>query len=861
MVKNKTSIIVTVYNEQKTVERFIESVLSQSVLPDELIIVDGGSRDGTVAIIKKKIAGAKKINCRLIIKKGNRSVGRNEAIKNSTGDIILCSDSGNNLDSNWVRNIIKPFSDSKIDVVAGFYKGVAHTLFEKCLIPYALVMPDKVDPQNFLPATRSVAFRKRIWGKIGGFDESLSHNEDYFFANKLKESGAKIVFAKDAVVSWTPRKNLKEAFIMFFRFAYGDGEAGLIRDKVILIFARYLFLIYFAILFILIKSALILVLLLLAAVAYVLWAAFKNYKYVRDKKAVVILPVIQISSDLAVLSGTSLGLVKLFGKINYARVFKENFKFITLLAIYAVLMLFVIRSGIPNSSHPFAYQMDEWHQAQAVKSVFKFGSPNVEGSANGTMFSFFLTGILIAPLFLLHLINPLAIKSSVDSIADQNKVFIVLRLVTLFFGILSVINLSVIAKNLKLNNILAAFLFVFTPMFLFLSNYFKYDIALVFWVLLSFVYFVKYSRNPNVRNFLLACFFSGVSFAVKVSALPLVPIIILAYFLFTVQPLKNLKRIILGILVFLFMGIMLGIPDLIFGGRNMNIYLYENIIGSSQLIKWFNLHDSLFNVTFLHKLPAMFGHPLYYLSVLAIIHLIYLTIKDFKNKKNKEFKFELFILLSFFIFCLSFISLGVAISANRIIILLPFVILIDCLALNRLLQSLKDKLFIKNFVYAFLLLAAITQIFESVLWLQLKVLPSPQEVSSVWIQKNIPKGSVIGLENIPIYQFEPDFVLKDFYNKQYHPTANSFYKYVIVDSKTRALPQYLVISNIEYEKKYYKTSAKNILVNRLSREEYKKIAYFPLNLNYYKYFDSQFYYPFLGLFNHPDGITVFNKNK
>ena len=97
-------------------------------------------------------------------------------------------------------------------------------------------MPDKVNPDNFLPATRSIAFTKSIWKKVGGFDEKYSHNEDYVFANKLKESNAKIVFAKDAVVHWLPRNSFKQAFVMFFRFALGDAESNLWRSKVLLLY-------------------------------------------------------------------------------------------------------------------------------------------------------------------------------------------------------------------------------------------------------------------------------------------------------------------------------------------------------------------------------------------------------------------------------------------------------------------------------------------------------------------------------------------------------------------------------------------------------------------------------------------------
>ena len=105
----KISFITTVFNEEKTINKFLDSLISQSKLPTEIIIVDGKSNDETIQRIKKYASKFKKkrVVFTLVIKKGNRSIGRNEAIKNATGDLIVCSDAGNILDRNWIKNITK----------------------------------------------------------------------------------------------------------------------------------------------------------------------------------------------------------------------------------------------------------------------------------------------------------------------------------------------------------------------------------------------------------------------------------------------------------------------------------------------------------------------------------------------------------------------------------------------------------------------------------------------------------------------------------------------------------------------------------------------------------------------------------
>jgi len=307
----KVSFIATVYNEESTVNNLLQSLFSQSKLPDEIIIVDGGSTDTTVSIISnfKCQISNKQIRFKFIIKKGNRSVGRNEAIKNASNEIIVCSDAGCTLDRNWVENIMKPFKNPKVDIVAGYYKGNAETIFQKCLIPYILVMPDKVNVDNFLPASRSVAFRKYAWKKAGGFPEEFNNNEDYVFAKKLRQMNINIVFEKKAIVHWMPRKNVKDAFIMFYRFAKGDSESRIFRPKVFLIFLRYVIALSFIVFFLISKLYIILNTLYLILIVYVLWSILKNYKYVNNLRSIFYLPLIQFASDAAVMSGTIKGLL------------------------------------------------------------------------------------------------------------------------------------------------------------------------------------------------------------------------------------------------------------------------------------------------------------------------------------------------------------------------------------------------------------------------------------------------------------------------------------------------------------------------------------------------------------------------
>ena len=304
----KTAFISTVLNEEGSVKLFLDSLLEQTIMPSEIIIVDGGSHDRTVEIIRKykELLKKKNIKFELYIKKGNISSGRNYAISKSTSDLVAISDFGCILEKDWLEKITLPFQDPNIEVVAGYYKGLAVSNFQKCLVPYVLVMPDKLN-KNFLPSGRSMAILKKTLFKVGGFSESLDYGEDYDLALKLKQSNARIVLAKKAIVGWIPRRNIVSAYKMFYRYAFGDMRAGNLRPKVILIFFRYFILIFLTIFLGFISNQILIIFIIFSVFVYFTWSIFKNYKYINHISAFIYLPLIQMISDLAVISGTILG--------------------------------------------------------------------------------------------------------------------------------------------------------------------------------------------------------------------------------------------------------------------------------------------------------------------------------------------------------------------------------------------------------------------------------------------------------------------------------------------------------------------------------------------------------------------------
>ena len=213
----KLSLVVTVKNEAKSVLPLLQSVEAQSELPDEIIIVDAGSTDQTVNLIKKFQARSK-LNIKVFRKHGNRAVGRNFGIAKATGRGIAVTDAGCILDENWFKLITLPLN--KVDVVAGFYHMTTDTLFTQCSALFVGVV--SADAHKFLPSSRSIAFTKAAWAKIGGYPEHLDYAEDLIFAQKLKTG---MIFEPRAWVEWTPPQNMFAFFTAIKNYTLGNVNA------------------------------------------------------------------------------------------------------------------------------------------------------------------------------------------------------------------------------------------------------------------------------------------------------------------------------------------------------------------------------------------------------------------------------------------------------------------------------------------------------------------------------------------------------------------------------------------------------------------------------------------------------------
>jgi len=233
----RVSVVVTILNEAASLPGLLDSLASQSRPPDEVVVCDGGSTDGTLSLLRAET----RLPLRVVQRRGaNISQGRNTAIETATGEVIAVTDAGVRLSPDWLEKIVAPLENPETQTVAGFFLPDPHTVFETAMGATVLPEVSQIDPEHFNPSSRSVAFRRQAWAAVGGYPEWLDYCEDLIFDFRLRQRFGPFIFAPEALVHFRPRSSLRAFFVQYYRYARGDGKADLWRKRHAIRYLTYL---------------------------------------------------------------------------------------------------------------------------------------------------------------------------------------------------------------------------------------------------------------------------------------------------------------------------------------------------------------------------------------------------------------------------------------------------------------------------------------------------------------------------------------------------------------------------------------------------------------------------------------------
>jgi len=219
----KLSIIIPCFNESLYLARCINSLLENDFPHNELeiLIVDGGSTDGTIDIIKgymEKFSFITLIHNRKRLK----PIALNMGIKAAVGDVIMRIDAHAIYDKNYMSELVQGLYSEGVDNIGGIRdtyipnEGSAMEITLSEAISHPIVVggayyrTGAISEKKLVDTVFCGCYRKEIFNKIGLFNEKLIRTQDREFNTRLIESGGKIMLDPNVRCTYYPRTKFLE---------------------------------------------------------------------------------------------------------------------------------------------------------------------------------------------------------------------------------------------------------------------------------------------------------------------------------------------------------------------------------------------------------------------------------------------------------------------------------------------------------------------------------------------------------------------------------------------------------------------------------------------------------------------------
>jgi len=235
----KAAVVIPTWNEADHISDVLGHLLSQAAALDpalgaisEIVVADGGSLDGTQAIVAE-IAAAQPL-VRLIDNPARiQSAGMNRAVAglDAAVDVIIRVDAHSAYPSDFLSGLLQSIADHEAASIVvrlksvgdGLFQGatgvVSNTIFGTGGAVHRMGMVS-----GFVDHGHHAAVLRRCYDAIGGYDESFVAAEDAEFDIRLARIGGLIWFDADIVVEYFPRKTARALGRQYFRNGYGRAQ-------------------------------------------------------------------------------------------------------------------------------------------------------------------------------------------------------------------------------------------------------------------------------------------------------------------------------------------------------------------------------------------------------------------------------------------------------------------------------------------------------------------------------------------------------------------------------------------------------------------------------------------------------------
>lgn len=221
------SIVIPALNEERYIERTLQSIAAQEFKGTyELIVSDGNSDDRTVEIARKYTSN--------IVIEPTRTIaaGRQTGTRIALGKIIAYTDADTTVPPDWLEHLTEQFKDPKVIAVTGKplpleHDIVSHLFSDFVMDPIARILCFFQIPYVY---GGDMAIRKEVFDRIGGFNTSLVTAEDMDIINRAKKHG-RVAYNPKAVAYFSMRRIKKWGYLKYLFFHIANFFKAELFDK------------------------------------------------------------------------------------------------------------------------------------------------------------------------------------------------------------------------------------------------------------------------------------------------------------------------------------------------------------------------------------------------------------------------------------------------------------------------------------------------------------------------------------------------------------------------------------------------------------------------------------------------------